>query len=102
NVQPGVFFYYSQFTVPANSCRTITIDQSTACSTNIRFQVQNASNVQLYDASCTSLSPGNVNLPNGGTAVNFQVCNTTGSAKTYIVSVKYDAHSIQGAFAPNP
>ena len=97
NVTPGVFFYWVSVTVPAgNNVVTITQTITTGNFTGL-FDFTSGSNV--FNSSCNSVSSTITQNPTTG-AVTVQFNAPT--AGTYIISIKYDTHSIAGDPAPSP
>jgi len=97
NVTPGVFFYWVSVTVPAgNNNVTITQTITTGNFTGL-FNFASAQNV--FNSSCNSVSSTITQNPTTG-AVTVQFNAPT--AGTYIISIKYDTHSIAGDPAPSP
>ena len=114
NENPGVFFYYDKVTVPAGT-NTITVNESITSSntfpsgkSNYLLRVLNdsASQVQLFDANCTSVGSATVTLGPINTVTNtYPVTITTPSnlaAGTYIFSVKYTPKTLTGLGVPSP
>src|SRR5262249_52364649 len=95
---PGVFFYYTQFTVKATS-DVVLIDQ-VATKAGYEFGVLQApatSQIQMFDASCNSLALPTVTFLNSNTDVQLTGWSSPG---TYIVSVKYDTSTIKNKTDP--
>jgi len=94
---PGVFFYYEKVTITGG--QTITVNQ-TSSQPAYRMQVLNSSTsqVQVYDASCNSVSAGTITLSDNGTTVTISGL----PAGTYIFSVKYTPKNLVGLPAPSP
>jgi len=94
---PGVFFYYEKVTITGG--QTITVNQ-TSSQPAYRMQVLNGntSQVQIFDASCNSVSGGTITLTDNATTVNISGL----SAGTYIFSVKYTPKNLIGLPAPSP
>ena len=104
NINPGVFFYYTNVTAPSASF-TIDILQTTNNTADggiDLFAVQNNSSSQiiLYNADCTNSNLGQVTSTAGGHVV-ISVTGATAGQK-FIVSVKYSAKSIVGDSTPSP
>ena len=97
NVTPGVFFYWVAVTAPAGN-NTFTISQTiTTGNFTGKFDFTSGSNV--FNSSCNSVSDTITQNPTTG-AVTVQFNAPT--AGTYIISIKYDTHSIAGDAAPSP
>jgi uncharacterized repeat protein (TIGR01451 family) len=89
-INPGVFFYYTKITVPANTTVTVSESQNDAAAL---FQVHQ-DQARLYKGDCSSWTDGT--LINGDTGASY----TIATAGTYIISIKYDTKSIAGTTAP--
>jgi hypothetical protein len=89
-VTPGVFFYYARITAPSTS---FCIDVLQSNNKNLPlFQIQK-DQMMLYNSSCTKVA-GGVEVSRG----NGRVCITNATiGAVYILSVKYDAKSLEGA-----
>ena len=99
NAVPGVMFYYSYVVAPASSF-TIDVKQTNDGDLNKLFKIQNVSQVRLTTGSCGSISFAG-SLINSGTGARYVVTGATPGA-TYVVSLKYDVKSIQGAVYSGP
>ena len=99
NAVPGVMFYYSYVVAPASSF-TIDVKQTNDGDLNKLFKIQNLSQVRLTTDSCGSISFAG-SLINNGTGSRYVVTGATPGA-TYVVSLKYDVKSIQGAVYSGP
>ena len=96
NVAPGVFFYFSKITSDVSGTLTIDIVQTNSPSFPY-FDVQQNSQVTLYNASCGNLlNPAAITINNG--QVHIVVSNVT-IGQVIIVQVKYSANSIVGTSA---
>jgi hypothetical protein len=97
NVTPGVFFYWVSVTAPAGN-NTFTITQTiTTGNFTGKFDIQSGSNV--FNSNCVSQHPTiTQNTTTGAVTVQFNAP----TAGTYIISIKYDTHSIAGDPAPSP
>ena len=96
NVAPGVFFYFSKITSDVSGNLTIDIVQTNSPSFPY-FEVQQNSQVTLYNASCGNLlNPAAITINNG--QVHIVVSNVT-IGQVIIVQVKYSANSIVGTSA---
>jgi hypothetical protein len=97
NATPGVFFYYSFVTAPANGDFTIYVKQAT--DDLIKFAVQghdkgSLAQIRLYTSSCGTVSFTPSFNKDGSGAI---LTGTSTVSTTYIVSIKYDVKSIIGA-----
>jgi hypothetical protein len=95
NVAPGVFFYYTKFTAPADVF-TVQVNQSSIPEFT-PFHVQNLEQVRLFNDDCsiptstfTSTINGDVNVNISGAIAN----------NLYIMSVKYETGNVVGE--PDP
>jgi hypothetical protein len=96
NVAPGVFFYYTTFTAPTADF-TLEVVQSSSPGFTL-FDVQNESNVRLFDAGCTSLSFSTPpSIPNGQVSVEITGATPGG---IYVMSVKYETGAVVGFADP--
>ncbi|MHB9090830.1 MAG: hypothetical protein ACYC7H_05375, partial [Chloroflexota bacterium] len=84
-VNPGVIFYYTKFTVPGGGA-TINITQG-AIPPSLWMAVQQ---VSVYTGSCETYKDAVVGGTDGSVSVNFP------AGGTYIVGVKYSPNSIVG------
>jgi hypothetical protein len=97
NVTPGVFFYWVSVTVPAgNNSFTITQTITTGNFTG-KFDIQSGSNV--FNSNCVSQHP---TITQNTTTGDVTAQWNAPTAGTYIISIKYDTHSIAGDPAPSP
>ena len=92
-----MFFYWVAVTVPAgNNSFTITQTITTGNFTG-KFDFTSGSNV--FNSNCNSVSNTiTQNHTTGAMTVQFNAP----TAGTYIISIKYDTHSIAGDPAPSP
>jgi hypothetical protein len=95
NVNPGVMFYWVRVTVPSG-INTFTITQTITTGQVLPF-LGLAGGSNVFDSNCNSVSPIITQVGNT-TTVTF----TAPTAGTYIISIKYNPHSVVGAPAPNP
>jgi uncharacterized repeat protein (TIGR01451 family) len=92
NVTPGQFFYYTTITAPSASF-CVEVIETKACSGLALFAVQQGNQITLYNAACGNVASGTqVSLGVAGICIS----NATAGA-VYVLSVKYDSHSIVGA-----
>ena len=101
---PGVFFYYSYVTAPSANF-TIELRQTKASNLNKFFIIQgypsSLSQIRLTTESCSFVTFTPSFIANG-TGARYVVTGATTGAR-YVVSVKYDTKSIEGAlFAGTP
>jgi uncharacterized repeat protein (TIGR01451 family) len=89
-INPGVFFYYTKITVPANTTVTVSESQNDAAAL---FQVHQGQ-ARLYQGDCSSWTGGT--LINNSTGASYSIA----TAGTYVISIKYDTKSIAGTTAP--
>ena len=99
NAIPGVMFYYTNIVAPATHF-TVEVKQTNDGDLNKLFQVQgydknNKQQMRIYTSSCESVSFVSSFISNG-TGARYVVTGATPGA-TYIVSVKYNVKTIQGA-----
>jgi hypothetical protein len=91
-----VFFYYTTFTAPTADF-TLEVVQSSSPGFTL-FDVQNESNVRLFDAGCTSLSFSTPpSIPNGQVSVEITGATPGG---IYVMSVKYETGAVVGFADP--
>ena len=96
NVTPGVFFYFSEFTI--GSAGTLSIvqgeNETGHPALDYRFRVHKDF-AKLFDGDCN---------PIGDLSVDANDIDVTGQlgAGTYIVQIKYDAKSVVGFPEPSP
>jgi hypothetical protein len=94
-VNPGVFFYYSQIEHTGGNL-TITTDQI-ANPAFTEFQVHNypaTSQVKLYDANCKVIGTATISFLDGGTRVQVSLQNAP--AGTYYLGIKFNPGTVVG------
>jgi hypothetical protein len=94
NVTPGVFFYFSEFTILSAGTLSIVQGENETSGLDYRFRVHKDF-AKLFDGDCN---------PIGDLTVAANDIDVTGQlgAGTYIVQIKYDAKSIVGFPEPSP
>lgn len=95
-VNPGVFFYYSQIKLASAGNLTVTTDQ-VANPAFKEFLVHNyptTSQVNLYDANCTTIGSATVSFLDSGTRVQVSLLNAP--AGDYFLGIKFDPTSVVG------
>jgi hypothetical protein len=96
-LDPGVFFYFTEITASGASL-VATIEQTPPAGYNNPFAIQNASNVRVFDANCNTYSNFTIgSLANGDVTVTI---NGTTAGSDYIISVKYETSSLKGLTPP--
>lgn len=101
-VNPGVFFYYSQIKLASAGTLTITTDQiaNPAFKEFLVHNYPSTSQVNLYNATCTAIGSATVSFLDGGTRAQVTLLNAP--AGDYILGIKFDPTSIVGeAISPN-
>ena len=93
DVAPGVFFYWSKFTI--GSAGVLTVEQTNDEGAAYNFDVHNGW-AKLYDGNCGFIRDLTVV---DGSPVSVTSSSSI-AAGTYIVGVKYDSKSIAGLTAP--
>jgi 5-hydroxyisourate hydrolase-like protein (transthyretin family) len=95
-VTPGVFFYYATI-VPTASNFTINVIQTKGATTSANafgtFDIQKANQITLWNPDCSKFSDNGEII--SGSNGKLVISGATPGA-TYVLSVKYDAKSIQG------
>ena len=96
-INPGVFFYWVEVTVPAGN-NTFSITQTiTTSNFTGRLTMQSGSNV--FDSNCNSLHPTiTQNAMTGAVTAQFNAP----AGGTYFISIKYSGNSVVGNSAPSP
>jgi len=96
NVSPGVFFYFSKFTIASAGALSIVQDENETGdpAVDYRFRVHRDF-AKLFDGNCN---------PIDDLTVEANDIDVTGqlAAGTYIVQIKYDSKSIVGFPEPSP
>jgi hypothetical protein len=95
-VNPGVFFYYTDFTA-ASGTASVKINQLPPGSYDNPMAVQNNNQVRVYDASCNTYTNFTFGVADGDVTLNISGL-TAGS--DYIISVKYDPGNLVGLAPP--
>ena len=98
---PGGFFYWVKVTA-AKGSNTFAINQSiTTGNFNTLFSI--ASGSAVFNSSCTKTKATFTQSPTTNTTRSAVTVNWTApSAGTYVISVKFNAQSVDGKTAPNP
>jgi hypothetical protein len=98
NVNPGVFFYYGDFTLASDVSGTVVIKvlQSRNSNKLANFAAQNDNQLRITIGNCQTPSTPISATTSGGDAT-FTLTNP--KAGKYVVSVKYDSKSIVGTDA---
>jgi hypothetical protein len=92
NVTPGQFFYYTAITAPSASF-CIDIVQTKSYAGLAFFQIQQGSQVYLWDGNCVKAASGTqVSIGQG----RICITNAVPGVK-YVLSVKYDSKSVIGS-----
>jgi hypothetical protein len=96
SVNPGVFFYYGDFTPNFSGNATIVVQQAKNNTKLALFSATNSTNVRVTDGFCNSVGVTSINISNlAGIIITMPVVSGT----KYVVSVKYDSKSIVGSDA---
>jgi hypothetical protein len=95
-VDPGVFFYYTQLTAPSSSFQVV-IGQSNNNAAFPLFKV-NQEQAIVWNATCTRHQNVTVTIASDGSSVTLNVSGAT-AGQVYIISVKYDTASVLGTTA---
>jgi Ig-like domain CHU_C associated/SprB repeat len=95
NVNPGVFFYYGDFTLASNVIGTVVIrvHQEKNSTKLALFAPTNDNNLRVTIGNCNTLTTPVSTVISGGD-VTFTLTNPI--AGKYVVSVKYDSKSVVG------
>jgi hypothetical protein len=105
-INPGVFFYYTKFTVPASGSLVVHLNQSnTPNLSGLLFGVAQApatSQVSLFNGDCSTFA-GTATIAIGGTNSSQVTVTYSGltAGQTLIIGVKYSTKTIAGQTAPN-
>ena len=95
-LDPGVFFYFTEITATGTSL-VATIEQTPPAGMD-PFAIQNASNVRVFDSDCNAYSNFSISsLANGDVTVTI---NGTTAGDSYVISVKYETSSLKGDTPP--
>lgn len=94
NVTPGVFFYFSEFTIGSAGILSIVQGEDEISGLEYRFRVHKDF-AKLFDGDCN---------PIGDLTVGANDIDVTGplAPGTYIVQIKYDSKSLAGLPEPDP
>jgi uncharacterized repeat protein (TIGR01451 family) len=96
NVSPGVLFYYTTVTAPANGTFTVTVSQTDNGST----PPLGAAQLQLFTANCSTYSNFSGSTNAAGTST-FTINGAT-AGQVFIIAVKVDPHTVVGSPTPSP
>jgi hypothetical protein len=98
NTAPGVFFYYTTFTAPANGAFTLETRQANDKPGFSFFNVQNLEQIRLFNMDCsTPLFTWTAAYTNGQVVIAIQ---NAIPGQQYVLSVKYETGSVVGL--PDP
>lgn len=99
NTAPGVFFYFTAFKAPASDF-DILVKQYNDHGTFPNFAVQNALQVRLYNADCSTSVLGTVvSTANGQALIHVHGASV---GQEFVASVKYATSSVVGQNVPSP
>jgi len=107
SVNPGVFFYYTKFTVPASGSLVVHLNQSNVPNLpGLLFGVAQApatSQVSLFNGDCSNFA-GTATIAISGTNSSQVTVTYSGltAGQTLIIGVKYSTKTIAGQPAPSP
>jgi hypothetical protein len=100
SLNPGVFFYYTAFTAPANSF-TVNIVQSIAAGEGFStfFGInQDGSEIRVFNNDCSNYTGATASNGNGQATINFNQAGIAG--QTFVISVKYTKAPLEGVTQP--